>query len=302
MTKIISKIINIFLIFAILCALCITPVTAEPAKLVTDAPTNEVTIEDFHTKIVNFALNSNWSERTLYPFYKYSVLDEKCWKSLTPEIKEKIDSSYRGKLVNHKLEKKIGLIPLNKVDQYNLNKLKEKLANQGWLDKDVYTSGTLKLSYTNNLNGDNKFTIKATFTPKTIITYNNKFKIHTTDQKEIILIDKQFDLSADLSNDDRNYIELITKIIDKHSSINDIALLIEGAVLITSVGTTIISCASAPLTVGTTTVICAIGIISTTTSGGLLIKDATNNANIKTQVAKNLNELDFSSIQMRDEL
>ena len=200
------------------------------------------------------------------------------------------------------MEKTLGLVSLDNFNQTKLDKLKAKLANQGWLDKDVYSSGTLKLSYKNNINDDNKLTIKATFTPKTIITYNHKFQIHTIDQKEIIFIDKQFDLSNDLSNDDRNYIELITKIIDKRASINDIALVIEGGVLVASTVATVITCMTPPLTAGATSAPCAFGILTTTASGGLFVFDATNNVNIKTQVTQNLNELNFSTIQIKDEL
>ena len=241
MTKHTIKALNTLLIFAILCAFCITPAAAAPTKIATDTSANEVVIDDFHTKIINFTLNSKWSDSTLKPFFKYCALDEKCWSNLTPEIRDRLDNSYSNKLINHKLEKKLGLTPLNQVNQVNLNELKAKLANQGWLDKDVYSSGTLKLSYKNNFNGDNKITLKALFTPKTIITYNHKFHIDATDQKEISLIDKQFDLSTDLSTIDRNNIEFLTKIIDKQSSVNDIALLIDGGVLITSAGTTIIT-------------------------------------------------------------
>ena len=78
MSKHTKKALNILITLLFLSAICITPVSATPAKIVTDTPTNEVTIDNFHTKIANFALSNKWSEKTLYPFYKYCALDEKC--------------------------------------------------------------------------------------------------------------------------------------------------------------------------------------------------------------------------------
>nr|WP_319378372.1 hypothetical protein [uncultured Methanocorpusculum sp.] len=179
-------------------------------------------IDDFHAKLVNFTLNDKWSDRTLCPILTYCALDEKCWKSLPSSMKERCAKSITGKIPYSKLDDDIGLTPLTDMRRDRIARLKAKIANQGWLDKDVYSSGTLHVSYKNNLNNDNKFIVKISFTPKRIFTYNTKFDIYPNDQKEIVFVNKTFDLKGVLSTDDRNYIDLVTKLVDKQSSVDDI--------------------------------------------------------------------------------
>jgi len=306
-SQILSKIINIILIFLFMIAVGISPVSASEIKILSDSPNREIVVNDFYTQLVNFNLNDKWSDKTLLQYLRYCGLDDSCWDKLTPNIKERFDKSFKNTAlsVSYKLDPKKGLIPLKTPDKLykdNFDRIKTKVTNQGWNDNNTFNHGALKISYKNNLNNDNKFVVKIKYTPKNIYTYNHKFQIYPNDQKEIIAVDKTYDLNTDLSHNDRYFIELITKIVDKHATIDDITLVIEGGVLLGSVVSTVITCGGIPITLGTSSVPCYISIASTTFSGGLFVKDISKNAEIKDNIAKYIKDLDFYTIEMGDGL
>ncbi len=283
-----------------LSAFCVAPVAASDAKIITDSPSKEVVVNDFHAKLVNFTLNDKWSDRTLCPFLGYCALDEKCWKSLPSGMKERFDGLLCGRLGHAELSGHTVIKQHADARRDRIARLQAKLANQGWLDKDVYSSGTLQLSYKNNLNNDNKFIVKISFTPKKIFTYNTKFDIYPNDRKEIVFVNKTFDLKGGLSTDDRNYIELVTKLADKQSSVDDLGLVIDGGFLVVSGGLVVLTCVGATATLGTATVLCAASVGGAAWSGGRFVDGVLKNADIKHSVAEHLENLDLRVVYYDD--
>nr|WP_319378363.1 hypothetical protein [uncultured Methanocorpusculum sp.] len=294
------KLINILVIMLMLSAFCVAPVAASDAKIITDSPSKEVVVNDFHAKMVNFTLNDKWSDRTLCPILGCCALDERCWKSLPSGMKERFDGLLCGRLGHAELSGHIVIKQHADARRDKIARLQAKLANQGWLDKDVYSSGTLQLSYENNLNNDNKIVVKISFTPKKIFTYNTKFDIYPNDQKEIVLINKTFDLTGVLSADDRDYIELVTKLVDKQSSVDDLGLVIKGGALFVSGGFAVLGCIGAPATFGLTTVLCVGGVGGVVASGGFLMGDVIKNADVKNSVAGYLENLSLREVYHDD--
>ncbi len=128
--------------------------------------------------------------------------------------------------------------------------------------KPVLAKGILKASY-DKIPSSNAIHIKLDYTISSVNVYDEWYTLKTpVEARTLKIINKSFDLSLPVTNDEKYLIDVIIKIVDRGDNSNIIRLIIGGLTIAGGCATTAISLILEPPSAGLTTATVITGISS----------------------------------------